>query len=137
MKLVLDTNVLVSGIFWNGQPARILELWTEGVFDLIVSYEILDEYKRILRKIGIKYASNDLAESWIEFISQNAILVDSPEIFKGCRDPHDNKFIDCAIASRAKIIISGDEDLLSIKKVGNIIVVDCRKALDYLKHRSS
>ena len=47
MKVVLDTNVLVSGIFFSGPPAGILRAWSQGKFQLVLSPEILDEYKRV------------------------------------------------------------------------------------------
>ncbi len=46
-KIVLDTNVLMSGIFWSGPPAKILDAWQERKIDIILSPEILDEYIRI------------------------------------------------------------------------------------------
>ena len=47
MKVVLDTNVLMSGIFWKGQPGKILEHWVDNLFSLVISQEIFAEYKRV------------------------------------------------------------------------------------------
>ena len=52
MKVCLDTNVLFSGIFWGGIPGEILKLWSEGHFDLFVSFPILEEYKKTLEEFG-------------------------------------------------------------------------------------
>jgi len=49
MKIVLDTNVLISGIFWKGAPSKILELWTKDKIQIVVNKKILDEYFRILQ----------------------------------------------------------------------------------------
>lgn len=45
MKIVLDTNVLISGIFYSGPPSRIISAWIEDEFDLVVSTEIVEEYR--------------------------------------------------------------------------------------------
>lgn len=47
LKVVMDTNVFVSGVFFSGPPYEILKAWQEGVFELVVSQEILDEYRRV------------------------------------------------------------------------------------------
>jgi putative PIN family toxin of toxin-antitoxin system len=133
MRAVIDTNVLVSGIFWRGKPFQILELWVNGTLEVVASTEILDEYARVLREIGKRHGNTELAESWTGFIFQNVVLAEAKPQFKGCRDPFDNKFIDCAITSNAKFIISGDDDLLSLEQVGNILILDCEQALRSIK----
>jgi predicted nucleic acid-binding protein len=55
MKLVLDTNVLVSGIFFSGPPAAILKAWSMDKVRLVVSPEILDEYKRVAEELSGKF----------------------------------------------------------------------------------
>jgi predicted nucleic acid-binding protein len=57
MRLVLDTNVLISGIFFAGPPARILAAWAEGRFDLLATVEILAEYRRVAKRLGRQYPS--------------------------------------------------------------------------------
>lgn len=51
MKIVLDTNVLVSGIFFSGPPRRIMDAWTEGVIQFVVSVPILEEYRRVATEL--------------------------------------------------------------------------------------
>ena len=52
MKIVLDTNVMISGIFWTGVPSAILSHWIKDQFELLLSDEIYDEYKRTLFRIS-------------------------------------------------------------------------------------
>jgi predicted nucleic acid-binding protein len=57
MKVVLDTNVLVSGIFFSGPPAEILRAWSQGKFKLVLSPQILDEYTRVSAELAGKFLS--------------------------------------------------------------------------------
>jgi predicted nucleic acid-binding protein len=52
MKVVIDTNVLASGVFFGGPPARVLEAWRDGAIDLVVPPEILEEYRRVGEMLG-------------------------------------------------------------------------------------
>ena len=60
MKVVLDTNVLISGIFFSGPPARILAAWADGGFELVASVEVLTEYRRVAGRLHKKYSSIDM-----------------------------------------------------------------------------
>jgi putative PIN family toxin of toxin-antitoxin system len=51
MKVILDTNVLVSGIFFKGPPYRIFQIWKKGQIDIVISHEILEEYRRIIQDV--------------------------------------------------------------------------------------
>jgi predicted nucleic acid-binding protein len=65
MKLVLDTNVLVSGIFFSGSPTAILRAWSRGKVRLVVSPEILDEYKRVSEELSGKFLMLTSNPFWI------------------------------------------------------------------------
>ena len=60
MKVVLDTNVLVSGIFFSGPPSWVLRAWSQGKFYLVISPEILDEYTRVSAELAVKFAGIDI-----------------------------------------------------------------------------
>ncbi len=62
MKDILDTNVFISGIFFNGPPSKILQGWRNGRFTLVLSPEILDEYQRVAEALSKKYPPADLTE---------------------------------------------------------------------------
>ena len=116
MKVILDTNVLVSGIFWGGAPRSILELWAKERIEVAVSPLILKEYERVLAEMERK-KQTDLSESWLAFIVRNSILIHPEGTFRLCRDPHDDKFLHCAVSAGANALVSGDKDLLALKKV--------------------
>lgn len=124
MKIVLDTNVLVSGIFWQGVPNKILEFWARSYFDVIATEKIILEYYSVIREID---NHRHLSDSWQLFIAENAIIVKDSTLIKLCRDPKDDMFINCALAGNADYIVSGDNDLLSLEIVLNKRIVSPSK----------
>lgn len=136
MKVVIDTNVLVSGIFWSGPPYTILKAWQMQSFDLALSAEIFEEYKQVANILLRKYPAIDL-NYIIDLIARNAtfytpIILPSPI----SRDPDDDKFVACALAANAKYIISGDDDLLCLKEYFGIRILKPRQFVDqYINKR--
>lgn len=133
-KIILDTNVLISGIFFSGPPYPILDAWRKRKFDIVVSHEILQEYKDVFQELSLKYEEID-SDDIIELISVNAKVFLSIKLKeKVTDDPDDEKFIACAIASKAKIIISGDKHLLKVNGYKGISVIKPKEFLDrYIK----
>ena len=112
MKVVLDTNVFVSGVFFSGPPHQILQAWRGGKLQLVISPEIFDEYSRVGEELGDQFPEVDLRPV-LELVIFNAEMVtpaDSAESI--CGDPDDDKFLLCAISAPCKVIISGDKHLL-------------------------
>lgn len=121
MRVVLDTNVFISGIFWGGSPRTILELWAGDKIRIFVTRKILDEYIRVLQKID---PDGRVVQRWATFITGNSTVVQDRSFTKVCRDPEDNKFLDCAIMGRVRYLVSGDDDLLSLQRIGSIRIVN-------------
>jgi len=114
VKVVLDTNVLISGIYFGGLPGKILEAWGARRFQLLVSTEILQEYLNVAERLADRYAGVEY-ESILGLIIQNAELVqpsDLPEPVS--TDPDDDKFLACALAGGSTTIVSGDSDLINV-----------------------
>lgn len=130
MRIVLDANVLISGVFWSGPPFRILELWANGVLHVLASDPIMREYAATLGVIARERGEIRLAEAWTAFVFQHAVLVDVHSTVDVCRDPDDNKYLACALDGGAAVIVSGDKDLLVLKSYGSIPVVTARMFLD-------
>jgi uncharacterized protein len=122
MKIVLDTNVLVSGIFWTGVPSRILSHWINDRFELLLSDEIFNEYIRTLFRIS-KGKRDDLVNKWLILFAENSTFITVKKRFKLSVDPDDNKFIDCAISGNADFIVSGDSHLLVLRSILNTEVI--------------
>ena len=71
MRIVLDTNVLVSGIYFAGLPSRILRHWKEGDVSLVVSPAIFDEYREVIKRLGRKYPAME-TQAIIDLITVEA-----------------------------------------------------------------
>jgi len=129
LRVVIDTNVLMSGIFFNGPPHDILQLWEKKKLTFITSEEIFSEYVRVGNELSRKLSSDDL-EPIIWLLSVNSIMVKQKKLKQQiCTDKDDDKFIACALGGDAGIIISGDKHLLSQNGVFGLEILSPRDFL--------
>ena len=130
LKVVIDTNVFVSGVFFSGPPSQILKAWQLGKFELIVSREILDEYRRVGEILREEHPAVDL-KPILNFVLEHAKVYKSAALKEPvCEDPDDDKFIACALASGSKVIVSGDQHLLKVSGYQGIQVLKPRAFVD-------
>ncbi len=130
MKVIIDTNVFVSGIFWDGPPNVILRACNLGKLKLVLSSEILQEYKRIAFKTSLKFPGVDLAP-FITLLGTQASIYDAPALPQAlCEDPDDDKFLACAVASKVSLIVTGDKALLKLDGYQGIVIL---KPKDFVK----
>ncbi len=130
MKVILDTNVLISGIFFNGPPYQILRAWRDGKIEFVISPEILEEYERVGEELSSKNPSVNI-QSVLNLLTVNSLIVpDQPLPEQVSDDPDDEKFLACAISSNTKTIISGDKHLLKVSGFKEIKVLKPRQFLD-------
>ena len=132
MNLVVDTNILVSGIFWAGKPRQLLELWVEEVVTLVATPQILSEYLDVIGRL--QRHDIELSQKWKEFIVENIEITHSNINVSICRDKKDNMFVECALSCGSEYIISGDDDLLCLKEFDKIKIVT---VAEFLKKISS
>lgn len=132
MRIVFDTNLLISAVFFGGKPLELLDLIKQGRIDVIVTADILTEYKRSVLSFSKDEA---LATEWRTYFREFGILVEITKKFNLCRDVDDNKFLDAAHAGKADFIISGDKDLREIQGF-HIPVVTVSAFLATLKGKS-
>lgn len=130
MKVVVDTNVLVSGVFFGGMPSRVLEAWRDGKYDLAVSPEILEEYRQVGEELTRRFEGVSLAP-FIALLVMNAEIVEAPGLPEQVsRDRDDDKFVACAVAAECEYIVSGDKHLLEVSGYQGIDIVTPREFLD-------
>jgi uncharacterized protein len=110
---VIDTNVLVSGVFWKGPPYRLIKSWQQGSFKWLASPEIFDEYRRVLEEIAREYPGIEY-RSILEIIELNCEFFNAKPVRGVCKDPDDDKFIAAALAGDADYLVSGDKYLLDV-----------------------
>jgi uncharacterized protein len=123
VRVVLDTNVVVSALLFTGISSKLVPLWQDNVITVLVSRGILEEYLRVL-----SYPKFKLSEGAIKGLIEEELLP-YVEVVKSRRrlrivdrDPSDDKFVECAVAGKARVIISGDKDLLSIGRYQKIVI---------------
>lgn len=134
MRVCIDTNVLISGIFWKGMPGSVVEAWVDAQFDLVVSLPILEEYKRIFQRVGNRI-DPDLSEAWVKMIIEKASIVAPVHNTQTwSRDVHDDKFIHCCLAAHADYLVTGDKDLLVLKEQFHFQIVTPKEFLKDLKN---
>jgi len=130
MKMVLDTNVFISGIFWEGNfCSQIIDKWKKGSFQLVSSPKIVEELVRTLGSFKISM-DRELIEEWKNLVIENSIIVDSATAIEAIKDdPEDNKFIEAAVYGEADFIVSQDNHLLKLKEYNKIKILNPEKAV--------
>ena len=130
MKVILDTNVFISGIFFTGPPSQILKAWKKQSLQILLSRDILDEYQRVASALSSKFPAIDILPI-IELITVHGQFVDTQDFnISICEDPDDDKFLECAVAGKCKMIISGDKHLLKVTGYEGITVLSPRNFVD-------
>jgi putative PIN family toxin of toxin-antitoxin system len=132
MFAVVDTNVLISGIFWSGPPSKILLAWENDQFELAITSEIFEEYKRVADILAKKYPAVHLNPIFDLILQHASVFTPVALPIQISSDPDDDKFIACALAANAKFIISGDDDLLSLKTYMGIEMVKPKWFIDHI-----
>ncbi len=132
MRIVLDTNVMVSAILSpRSTSAQIMRLVLDGVVNLIISHDILDETLRVIRypKLVNLMKKNGVALKEVEYVIDrlSAIAVVTPgkltlDVIQD--DPSDNKILTCAVEGEVDFIISGDHHLIELKEFQGIPIVN-------------
>ena len=123
MRIVLDTNVLISGTFWNGLSMRILGLIESGNHELIISSDIVEEYRRVImyKELADKIRHFEERKLAINKIINLGIMVHPKNKLKVVLDdPDDDKFVEAAVAGNAKCIISQDKHILKLLRYNDI-----------------
>jgi putative PIN family toxin of toxin-antitoxin system len=133
LRVVIDTNVVLSALLFGGKPRKVLEAAFEGNIQLYTSGVLLTELERVLgrEKFGFspRFIQNILVE--ITNISEWTETNQSMTIIK--EDPTDNRIIECAIEAEAHYIITGDNHLLRLEQIEGIKIVNPDKMLEILK----
>ena len=128
MPVVIDTGVLVSGIYWRHEPHQCVKAWLHGIVALVASEAIFEEYERVLREVKVEQDfTTDLAP-WLETIRKSALWVTPEPLGRPvCRDAKDDKFIEAALAARSRVIIARDPDLTDLEKPFGVEIVTPRQ----------
>lgn len=134
MKIVLDTNVFISGTFFAGPPYEILKAWRDGRIQILISEEIIEEYRRVGELLSKQFRGIEF-DPILQLIAIHAEFVKPKKLTaQVCEDPDDDKFLECVISGNSNFIVSGDNHLLKISDHKGLKIVSPRNFVDnYLK----
>lgn len=137
IRAVLDTNVVISALLFSGTPSHLVSAWQSGLVRPVVSAAILDEYIRVLAYPKFKLAAAEIRalieEALLPFIETIKV---TPSAVPRLRDPDDAKFITCATTAGVRWLVSGDDDLLSLRRVKSVEIVSVTTFLQHMRQRS-
>ena len=122
MRIVIDTNIVASAIFFGGRPRELLELLLQHELSAFITQEIIEEYQGTIEYLQNEYPSKRIKVPLTQIIAACNMIETTSEV-KVCRDPDDDKFFACALDSRSLYIVSGDKDLLAVKQYKDVQAV--------------
>jgi putative PIN family toxin of toxin-antitoxin system len=126
MKIVVDTNVLISGVFFGGFPRKILSAIVNSRLKAVATTEIVDEYEEIVQEM-IQRKQGHINRELLAPLIRAMEIIEPVTHVELSRDPDDDKFLGCAKDARALYIVSGDKDLLVLKQFENIQIVTAKE----------
>jgi uncharacterized protein len=129
IRAVLDTNTIVSGLGWGGAPGAVLDAALAGRFDIVTSAPLLEELRRVLAYPKLEAVIGEV-DDLVELFALTAIVVEPTETVDLVRDSDDNRLIEAARTGDADVIVTGDQDLLSLESVGQISIMPAREFLE-------
>jgi putative PIN family toxin of toxin-antitoxin system len=133
VKVVIDTNVIISGFFWKGNESLIIDLCVNGLLRNHTSLEILSEVEEVMRYIKFGLTERETEVLLKRYISFSTIVVPSNLNFEISRDPTDDKFISCSISSGSSYLITGDKDLLELRNHNGISILNSKEMLQRIE----
>ena len=129
MRVILDTNIFLSALLSEqGPPATIVDAWRAGHFELVTSLDQINEFKRATRYQKLRpYLPRGAVGRVIKGLRAADVLLKRLPGGATAPDPDDDYLIAMAIASGAHFLVSGDKDVLSIKRIGPTRIVSAQR----------
>jgi putative PIN family toxin of toxin-antitoxin system len=136
LRLVLDTNVVIAGLLWQGPPRRLLQAAIDGEIELATSQALLDElahslaYPKFAKRIA---AFNTTIAALVQQYAAIAAATPAAAIRPSVPgDPDDDQVLACALAAQADLVVSGDAHLLNLKHFHHMLIVTPRVAVEHI-----
>lgn len=134
MRVLLDTNVVVSAILFGGVPRQIFESALRGDLDVVTSPALMSEFESILvRKFRFRSTAAAFSRTELEILAEVVEPVDVPRLL---RDVADNEVLAAAVAGGVEVIVTGDKELLELGHHQGIQIVSPRALLDQLTEQN-
>jgi len=133
VKIVCDTNILVSGFMYSGNEREIIRKISLGEVINFTSKELLLEFASVIKRKKFKL-NKDEQRRILKFLIEISEIVEPTKTINIIKeDPADNRVIEVALESRSRYIISGDKHLLNLRKYKNIKILSAREFIDILE----
>jgi putative PIN family toxin of toxin-antitoxin system len=134
MKIVLDSNIFVSSFFWRGNPRKIFDRVTNGLDELYITDDILNEVLTVMSRKKFDVKKNEI-DDYINIIESYSIKIFPKNTAEEIsRDKDDNKVLQCGSEGKVDFIVTGDNDLLVLKEYKNSKIVNAKEYLDNIKN---
>ncbi|MGH2472514.1 MAG: putative toxin-antitoxin system toxin component, PIN family [Candidatus Limnocylindria bacterium] len=125
MRVLLDTNVLVSALLFGGLPRELLQRALRGEVEVVTSVRLMAEFEEVLvERFGL---APEIAQAARSEYEQLAALVRPRRVPRIARDPDDNEVLAAAAMGRADFIVTGDRDLLALERHGGRPILSPRQ----------
>lgn len=132
LRVVLDTNILISGLLYLGKPKRLIDLALTGKIEVVSSYEMIDEFKRVIAREKFKLSPIE-QEEFINFVIRLSKITSVRSKFKVVGDPDDDKVINTAYDGKVQYIVSGDRLVREVREFNGIRIVKASEMLVLLE----
>jgi len=132
MRVVLDTNILISALGWaGGNEYDIVQRCFKKELTPVFSLETLEEFRKVAQRPKFEFSEEKISEFVSALLEIGEVVKPDETANAIAEDPKDNKFLDAAVAGKAQYIVSGDRHLLNLKKFKGVKIV---KPADFLGH---
>ncbi len=133
-RIVADTNIYISALFWRGNPYKLIHLCCEGKAKLVVSKQIIEELERVLLTEEKFHMEREDVAMYSRIILSNADLVAPNFTLKVIeKDPADDRILECAVEGEADYLISGNKHLLEVEEFQGIKIITAKQILDIIE----
>ncbi len=130
MRVVLDTNVLISSLGWKGPEYLLMQKILNGDLHGFISPSIIEEFMGVTTRNKFDFTETEVKEFIEIIISSFEVVLPREKVEIVLEDPKDNIIIECALESKANIIVIGDRHLLSLRNVNEIRIMKASELLD-------
>lgn len=141
MRVVADTNIVVSGLLWHGPPRQVLDRARRGEIHLFTSIELLEELEDVLqrKKFSRRLRLASVSPDYLVFGYANLTQLVRPATIEPVvlEDPDDDAVLACALAAQAQAIVSGDSHLLDLRRHREVSIYTAQQLLDLLTPSTS
>lgn len=122
MNVVIDTNVIMSALYFGGSPLKLINLLRKKNFEAYASFDIVAEYNDVYSRLENKTGRKADRLAFDSILACIKVISDFPKV-EVSRDKDDDKFLSCALNCHAVYIVTGDKDLLTLHEFEGVKII--------------